>query len=380
MTAATVEAPLELRALWQRWRFPAIVVLVAVAVAVALAAIENAPPARPLDPRDASPVGARALSSLLQDRGVAVTPTSTLSSDIDDATVFVPDPRSLSRAELAALEDSTADVVVIAPGSRELAALAVRAHPTGVVEAHAVAPRCTVTVATTAGPVRYDGITYAPEEPLRSCYPSRGGAGMLADAQVEHFVVVLGSARLWTNEHLADEGNAALALGLLSRHERVVWLLPRLATNSAADRPHKGLFELLPDRLLWALLQLVVVVIALALWRGRRLGPVVVEPLPVVVPSAETVRGRARLLRAARARDAASDELRTATIRRLSDIVALGPDAPAAAVVDAVTARTDRRASDIEELLYGAEPRDDGALVALATALEDLESMVRGRR
>jgi len=353
---------------------------VAVAVTVALAAIENAPPARPLDPRDASPVGARALSTLLDERGVTVTPASTVGPDLAGATVFVPDPRSLSRVELAALEDSRADIVVVAPGGRELAALAVSAHQTGVIETHTISPRCTLPVATTAGTVRYGGLTYVADEPLKSCYPAGGGAGLLADAQVDHFVLVVGSARLWTNEHLADEGNAALALGLLSRHARVVWLLPRLPTNSSADRVHKGLLDLLPDRLLWALLQIVVAVIAIALWRGRRLGPVVVEPLPVVVPSAETVRGRARLLRAARARDAASEELRTATIRRLSDVVGLGPDAPAAAVVDAVTSRTDRRAGDVEELLYGAEPRDDVALVALATALDDLESMVRGRR
>jgi len=121
-------------------------------------------------------------------------------------------------------------------------------------------------------------------------------------------------------------------------------------------------------------------VVAVALWRGRRLGPVVVEPLPVIVPSAETVRGRARLLRAARARDAASDELRTATIRRLSEMLGLGPDAARVAVIDAVTSQTDKRAQEIEDLLYGAEPRDDAGLVQLATALDDLESMVRGRR
>jgi len=380
MSTAIVEAPLELRAVWQRWRVPVLLVLLAIAVAVALAAIENAPPQRPLDPRDASPVGSRALSELLQQRGVSVTGTSSLDTDLSDATVFVPDPRSLTRAELALLEESDADIVVVAPGGRELAALAVDARPTEAVEAHTVQPHCGLPVATTAGSIRFGGPTYVPDEPLQSCYPTGAGAGLLADAQVDHAIVVVGSAGLWTNNHLDDEGDAALALGLLSRHPHVVWLLPKLATQSPADRQHKGLLELLPARLLWSLLQLFVVVIAIALWRGRRLGPVVVEPLPVIVPSAETVRGRARLLRAARARDAAADELRTATIRRLGDVLGLGPDAPEAAIVEAVALRIDRSGGDVESLLYGAEPRDDAALVALASALEDLESKVRGRR
>ena len=380
MSAAVVEAPLELRAVWHRWRVPIVLVLLAVAVSVALAAVENAPPQRPLDPRDASPVGSRALAELLRQRDVVVTATSSLPGDVSDATVFVPDPRSLTRPELAQLEDAGTDVVVVAPGGRELAALAVHGRPSGFVPARTVAARCGLPVAATAGSIHFGGLTYAADEALQSCYPAGGGAGLLADAQVDHFVVVVGATGLWTNEHLDDEGDAALALGLLARNPRVVWWLPRLPTQSPDDRQHKGLLELLPARLLWTLLQVFVVVVAIALWRGRRLGPVVVEPLPVVVPSAEAVRGRARLLRAARARDAAADELRTATIRRLGDVLGLGPDAPPAAIVDAVVVRTSRLGSDVESMLYGAEPDDDAALVALASALSDLESNVKGRR
>jgi hypothetical protein len=213
-----------------------------------------------------------------------------------------------------------------------------------------------------------------------SCYPVGGGAGMLAIARPNHFVVIVGSSRVWTNARLGHNGDAALALGLLSTQPSLVWVLPRPATQSPADREHKSLFKLLPDRLLWALLQLVVVVVLVALWRGRRLGPVVGEPLPVVVPSAETVRGRARLLRAARARGAAASELRTATVRRVSEGLGLGPDAPPAAVVAGVSAHADRTSGEIEALLFGDEPRDDVDLVALANALVDLESTMRGRR
>jgi hypothetical protein len=354
--------------------------LLALGVAVALAAVENAPPQRPLDPRDASPVGARALAALLQQRGVVLTTTVTTPVDATGATVFLPDPKSLSRDELSRLNDSNGNVVVVAPGSRELQALAVPARPAGAVSASTPAPACDLAAATVAGDIAFAGATYAGQPPLTECYPTGSRAGLVADSRGGHLVVVVGSASVWTNARLDDNGDAALALGLLSSQPHLVWVLPRPPTRSTSDQQHKSLFALLPDRLLWALLQLAVVVVLVALWRGRRLGPVVAEPLPVVVPSAETVRGRARLLRAARAHGAAAAELRTATVRRVSDLLGLGPDAPPAAVVDAVVARTDRPRADVDSVLYGEDPHDDEALVSLAADLDELESTMKGRR
>ena len=379
MTAAVVEAPLDLRDAWRRWRFPIVLVVLGIGAAFGLAAVENAPPQRPLDPRDASPVGARALAELLRERGVAVTPTSTVPQDTAGTTVFVPDPQSLGLAELEQLAVAS-DVVVVAPTGRELGALGIDAHVTGVSNEHTVNPACSFPAADTAGDIRFSGVTYAGGSTTTGCYAIGGGAGLLAASEPGHDVVIVGSARVWTNARLGDNGDAALALGLLSARGTVSWVVPRPPTQSPADRGHHGLLTLLPARLLWTLLQLLVVVVVVALWRGRRLGPVIAEPLPVVVPSVETVRGRARLLQAARARDAAAAELRTATVRRISEVAGLGPDAGAAAVVAAVAARTGRPSGEVETLLYGPEPADDTALVALAARLDEVESTMKGRR
>ena len=51
------------------------------------------------------------------------------------------------------------------------------------------------------------------------------------------------------------------------------------------------------------------------LWRGRRFGPLAVEPLPVVVRASEATRGRARLYRRARAYGRATAALRAASAR-----------------------------------------------------------------
>ena len=380
MTTATVEAPVDLAAVWRRWRFPVVVVVLAIGAAVALAAVQNAPPQRPLDPRDASPVGARALAQLLGQRGLSVVPARTVPADLAGATVFAPDPQSLSGVELARLHDATVPVVVVAPTTRELDALGVDSRIRGGINERTVAPNCSLAAATAAGDIRFAGAVYSASTSSTSCYPSGGGVGLLASRQAGHPVVVVGSASVWTNARLGDNGDAALAVSLLSTQPRVVWLLPRPPTQSPSDREHKGLFSLLPSRLLWALLQLVIVVLVLAAWRARRFGPVVGEALPVVVPAAETVRGRARLMRAARSRDTAAAELRTATVRRLSEALGLGPDAPPTAVVAAVAARSGRLSTDIDRMLFGPDPTDDNELVALAASLDDLEATTKGRR
>src|SRR4051812_12859499 len=160
MTAATIEAPLDIREQWQRWRFPLIVLVLAIGAAVALAAVENAPPQRPLDPRDASPVGARALAQLLGQRGISVVPTVTVPSELANVTVFVPDPQSLSGTELARLHDSAPSLVVVAPGGRELDALAVDARIAGHVDERTLQPDCPLNAALVAGDIRFAGLAY----------------------------------------------------------------------------------------------------------------------------------------------------------------------------------------------------------------------------
>ena len=115
----------------------------------------------------------------------------------------------------------------------------------------------------------------------------------------------------------------------------------------------------------------------LMLWRARRLGRVVPEPLPVVVRASETVEGQGRLYRAARARRRAATALRAAALSRMAPRLGIRRDDGTAAMVDAVVTRTRRSPTDVTALLYGAEPEDDQALVTLADQLDALEAEVR---
>ena len=113
-----------------------------------------------------------------------------------------------------------------------------------------------------------------------------------------------------------------------------------------------------------------------ALWQGRRLGPLVAEELPVVVRASETVEGRGRLYRSRRARDRAADALRTATLQRLLPRLGLGAGAPAPAVVATVAPRSGADAQFVSYHLFGPPPATDNDLLQLARALDEIERQV----
>jgi hypothetical protein len=119
-----------------------------------------------------------------------------------------------------------------------------------------------------------------------------------------------------------------------------------------------------------------------ALWRARRLGPVVVEPLPVVVRSAEAVEGRARLYRSRRACDRAALALRTGALERLTALLGMPRSAAtdpamAAEIIAGIAAHTGQAQATIGAALYGPPPVDDTGLVRLAGYLDELERQVR---
>jgi hypothetical protein len=207
------------------------------------------------------------------------------------------------------------------------------------------------------------------------CYPLGRLASFVEVSRDGRRVTLLGSGSFMTNDRLGDAGNAALALRLLTRHPTLEWVYPRAAPPAGEEG--RSLTSLLPHRLYVLLAELGVAALLVALWRGRRLGPVVVEPLPVVVRAAEAVEGRARLYESAAARGRAADALRAGLRDRLVRALGLAPDAPRETLVAAVTARAARDAAAVDTLLYGPPPADDEALVRLAADLDRLDTEVR---
>ncbi len=363
------------RSVTRRARGPIALAVVVALVSIA-AALMRASPGGELDPRAYSPSGARALAALLADQGTTVRVVETVPGLRTDGatTIVVPFPAGLSEDELTALGRAQARLVVLGADPAALDALGLPDLDPSMAPVQSRRAACDLPAAVRAGTVDLGGAVYRVPQGATGCYARSGRAGLVVLTGPDR--VLLGSGVLLTNDALDQRGNAALALGLLGATPDVQWLLPRPgARDTGADG---SLNDLLPDGLRWAVLQLGLAVVALALWRSRRLGPVVTEPLPVVVRAAEAVEGRSRLYRAARARGAAAQALRASTRDHLARRLGLPPDVARAGLVEAVCAHVPRAPETVDVLLYGAEPADDGALVRLADDLDTLDREVAG--
>jgi hypothetical protein len=187
----------------------------------------------------------------------------------------------------------------------------------------------------------------------------------------------VGAAELFSNQRVDRADNAAAALRLLGQQDRLVWYVPDPRdvpsgdTGSPADKLPGGLFP--------ALWLLVAAVLATMLWRGRRLGPLVSEPLPVVVRAVESTQGRGRLYRRVRDRGHAADILRAAATRRIASRLRLPAGTGPAWVAAAVAEATGADARAVHDLLVTAPVTDDTELTRLADDLAALEREVHPR-
>lgn len=375
------------RELWHRFRVPVALLVVLLLTLVVLGALGSTARGS-LDPRSFSPGGARAVAVLLEQQGVQTIVVEDLEQLAAMAgptsTVFVPQTSVLFSGELARIDAITdrADAALVVAGAddSDLQELDLAARALGSAQVRTREPACRLDVAQSAGAALTGGVVYAGGVDYAGggtgCYPAGGDPTLLvlADGQL----TLLGSAALLTNDHLDEEGNAALALNLLAARQsgsastEVLWLLPREDRAVPPDAT-RTLADLVPDSLIWGVLQVGVAIVVLALWRSRRLGRVVPEALPVVVRGAETVEGRSRLYRAAGARDQAAEALRAGARDRLAGALGLTPDAGRASLVETLCTRTGGDAQQIDRLLFGPAPTDDDDLVRLADDLDRLQ-------
>lgn len=326
------------------------------------------------DPDSAGPGGTRALARILEQQGIDVEIVRSLDAAEralagSASTLMLPDSPLLSDDAFEGLADAADDVVVADARSRGIRVL-FDGTIAGFGPAEPVAPGCDLAGAERAGAIVVGAALSAPD--ALGCYAVEGGYGLLwseADGQRRS---AIDATALFTNETLAQNGNAALALSLLGRHDRVVWFVPTLADADGTAPATLG--ELTPDWVSPAVVLLGVVAIGAAIWRGRRFGPLVFERLPVTVRGGETTRGRARLYARARDTEHAAERLRDASLRRLSRALGLGGGADAHTVADAVaTATGESRESVLAALVFAPVPTDR-ALVDLSSRLHALET------
>lgn len=370
--------------LFARVRFWVVLLAVLVAVAIGASAVLGARPGTgpALGASTTGPDGAQALVQVLRHQGVKVVTTSTLGetrkatgADPEHTTVFVYDAGSyLIGSQWKDLVDLSAHTIVAEPDPATLDAIAPSVTAEGANEDKTgVAARCDLAAFARAATVTPTGSSYSTSDSTATrCLPGAGGRGfgLLQATKSGRTTTILGATSALTNGVIESDDNAAFALALLGDSPTLVWYLPGVGDLSPG---HGTLASLTPPWVTPSIALLAVAALAAAIWRGRRFGPLVVENLPVVVRSTETMEGRARLYARGSSRVHALDQLRIGTIARLASITGL----PRSASVDEVTARVadlvgaDPRA--IRSVLVDIEPRDDRHLVALSDSLTDLE-------
>ena len=370
--SATVTTPRR----WRSWRGP-VLTLVVIAVIAAISAYLTAPrPGYTMDPESTDPDGAHALVTLLRDNGVEVVVADSI-ADVEKAarpdtlilvaeSLFLTDDTLLNR-----LARAPGDLLLVEPTARTREALTpdLSKGTTSTLESN---PNCSLREANRAGSVRFGpSDTYqAKGRVITSCYDGV----LIRYRDGGRTVTVVGSTDFMTNDGLLHAGNAALAMNLAGDRPRLIWYAPHRIEGETSSPT--SIYDLIPANVTWIAWQLALVVLLVALWRGRRIGPLVAEELPVVVRASETVEGRGRLYRSRRARDRAADALRTATLQRLLPRLGLGASAPAPVVVTTVAQRSGADPNFVSYQLFGPPPGTDNDLLQLARALDEIERQV----
>lgn len=331
-----------------------------------------------LDPESAKGSGTLALAELLRDQGVEITVTRTRTDAIaairDDSTLVMADPFSLSDEAVEALIEPADRTVFLSSASRLLRLLDLgenAAPPTS----GALDARCDLSEFANVGAVQPDRF-FSPADGVTGCFQSDGAAGLLVDDRTGDLTALIEGVPLFGNDHLAENGNAALGLALLGQTGHVVWYVPSLADSDIEAQSPDTLATLTPEWVTPAILLLLLAGIVAGISRGQRFGPLVTETLPVTVRASETMHGRARLT--AKAGDAAhaAAALRDGTLRRLAARLGLTARSTAAEIADAASDRLRIPRGSLHQLLDGPLPGTDAELVDTARRLAELEAAV----
>lgn len=370
-----------------RFLFWIVVVLVGVLLAALTAMIgtDDGPSNAPLDPSSATASGSKALVRVLEQQGTdvdVVHDADRLGSETASlgGTVFVDDSAGvLAPAVARRIARTVPDVVLVTSDPAVLEAFQIDAEPAASIDTTDTVSTtsCDIAAARSAGRVTTTGTGYSvPASAGIRCAPTGTGAdrtwGLVESRTAAGSVTLVGTTAAFRNDTITTAGNAALALGLLGSDDHLAWYVPTAGTADAA--PTLG--ELAPPWVPSAIAILALVAVAAGVWRGRRLGPLVVEQLPVVVRASETTEGRARLYARTRDRTHTLDTLRLAAIRRIGRTLGLPRSAHVDDVVHRAATATGLPARHVGAVLVGGPTTDDRALVDGADALDQLERAV----
>lgn len=377
------------RGRWSRYGWAIGLAITAVLTLTFLALTRAPTSSTPLSTNNAQPEGARAVAEVLRSQGVSVKEVDALreagSTLGDDGTLVIAGYVFMSVEQFQSVMAWEGPLVFLAPHEWDLEYIDNRVAYASATSPATVDADCAVPAAVAAGAIVVDGprVSLTRESALaHTCFVGAGDAGALVQIEREGKgpLTVIAAPSFMSNEKLALEGDAALALHLLGSRDRVAWYMAAPYDQSLlrgrSNEGDEGLTVAAPDWTNAALLACALTFLAAGMWRGRRMGALVTEPLPVIVPASEATRGRARLYRRGRASGHAAAALRAGAARRTAARLGLGPHATPEQLVSGIAAATGGDSASIYDLLYGPPPRDESSMLDLVRRLDALESEV----
>lgn len=340
--------------------------------------------------------GAAAITTVLEDQGIAVRPAQSmtqLQSELDRnpaATVLIHDKYdAMHTASYERLQDLDR---LVPPDQRVYAGISERQQqflldgveatmPLGFAEHLEAETTCELEAAREAGDISNIRHGVVLTDDAHGCFPVVDEAADVtayAFARSADGSIIFADWRMLSNAGLYDNGTATLATWSLGRSDTVIWFQPNFQFDPDPDGQLSPVQ--LPDWVRMGIVWAVIVTGIYLFYRGRRTGPVITEPLPAEVPAAETTVGRGRLYARAKHHNHALTTLQRASLARLARLLQLGPTTPD----DAVVAETaEQLGTPLEQVraLY-LSPRDrlsSAQFVSWSNQLQDLETQVRHR-
>ena len=370
---------------------PLIVFVLLIASAMAVTLLTRGPRRNTddLDPANPGFSGAQALAHVLSNHGVRVTVVRSqrelLSQVVDGATtVAITGTSSLSgRTAHAALihAASAASLVLLDPDPEVTKGMGLPAG-SHLADLTDVAAGCRGTDVGAGFRLAHADRAYTPTASgsgatTRFHDKSSGGGALVSLPATAGGppVILIGDESLIDNGLILDSDNAAIALHLFGHTDRLVWYVPAAADIAATDSNSRSIT---PSWFQPGLALGTSAVVFLCLWRGRRLGRLVTEPLPVIVRAVETTESRGRMYRKSHDRSRALAVLQQATRRHLASYLGLSATAAVSSLAAASAAVSGRDYQDVLHLLESPAAHDDRSLLELANTLLALEKEVRG--
>jgi len=387
-TTAAVPRPLTPKR--RRWVTPSIVVGVFLAATLAVTLLHPAGGGNTddLDPANPGYSGAQGLAHVLRDHGVSVTVVRSQRELLDEtvdgtSTVVITHTLRLSgRTARAALAHAApaAGLILLDPDPEVTKGmgLPVDSHLADLTK---VAAACTGAEVGADFRLAHAGRAYTATRTgsgTTTCFPDKndGGGAMvgLPGAAGRPPVILLGDDTLIRNGTILDSDNAAIALHLFGQTNHLIWYVPSLSDVAPSESSSRSIA---PAWFGPGSAVATSAVVFLCLWRGRRLGRLVTEPLPVIVRAVETTESRGRMYRKSHDRARALAVLQLATRRRLTAYLGLSASSTVSSVAAAAGAVSGRSYQDVLDLLRSSVAHDDASLLELANNLFALEKEVR---